>query len=52
MYRDGHPRVSLTLPGVDGTMRVEFILDTGFDGDITLLAHIVQRLNVAFAGMW
>ena len=34
--RDYMPRVSLLLPGVNGLVSVEFILDTGFDGELSL----------------
>ena len=45
-FRDGFPRLTLALPGRDGDpLDVEFIVDTGFDGDLTLPADIVRRLS-------
>ncbi len=45
-FRDGFPRLTLVLPGRDGgSLDVEFIVDTGFDGDLTLPADIVRRLS-------
>ncbi len=45
-FRDGFPRLTLALPARDGDpLDVEFIVDTGFDGDLTLPADIVRRLS-------
>ena len=33
-YRDHFPRVWLTLPGSTGPVDVEFIVDTGFEGEL------------------
>lgn len=45
-FRDGFPRLTLALPGRDGgSLDVEFIVDTGFDGDLTLPADIIRRLD-------
>ena len=44
--RDGFPRITLTLPGIDGDLRVECILDTGFDGDIALPPPLVSKLVI------
>ncbi len=30
------PRVSLVLPGMRGPLSVEFIVDTGFEGDLSV----------------
>ena len=35
-WRNGFPRVMLTLPGLQGPLEVEFIVDTGFEGGLTL----------------
>lgn len=43
--RDRFPRVSLNLPGLDGPVVVEFILDTGFDGDLALPASLIAQLE-------
>jgi clan AA aspartic protease len=45
--RDRFPRVSLNLPGLDGPVVVEFILDTGFDGDLALPASLIAQLETA-----
>lgn len=46
--RDFLPRVMLDLPGLEGVLPVEFIVDTGFDGDLALPIALVMRLEVAF----
>ena len=33
--RDNFPRLMLTLPGRNGSVNVEFVVDTGFDGELT-----------------
>ena len=47
--RDYFPRVTLTLPGVQGPVSVEFIVDTAFDGDLSLPNSLIARLDVEFA---
>jgi predicted aspartyl protease len=47
--RDFLPRLSLTLPGQDDLVTVEFIIDTGFDGDLSLPISLISRLDVTFA---
>src|SRR5690242_4221206 len=44
--RDGFPRVTLSLPGIDGDLRVECILDTGFDGDLALPLPLLANLAI------
>jgi clan AA aspartic protease len=44
--RDNFPRIALTLPGVDGDLKVECILDTGFDGDIALPPALISKLAI------
>ncbi len=46
--RDYMPRVSLMLPGVSGPVSVEFILDTGFDGELALPPSLLPQLDAAF----
>ncbi len=46
-WRDGFPRVMLTLPGVGGPLNVEFIVDTGFDGDLALPESMIRQLDAA-----
>lgn len=43
---DALPRVILELPGAAGLLPVEFILDTGFEGDLTLPRSVLQQLDV------
>lgn len=42
--RDRLPRVLLSLPGEDGPFDVEFILDTGFEGELALPRAIAAPL--------
>ena len=45
--RDSFPRLSLTLPGRMGTqITVEFIVDTGFDGELSLPSEVIRQLDV------
>lgn len=46
-WRDGFPRVTLTLPGVRGPLEVEFIVDTGFDGDLALPEAMIRQLDAS-----
>lgn len=46
--RDYMPRVSLTLPGVRGPVTVEFIVDTGFEGDLSVPSALLLRLDASF----
>ena len=50
VFREGHPRVSLTLPGQDEDFTVEFLVDTGFDGDLTLPLSLARQLRARSAG--
>lgn len=45
--RDRFPHLSLSLPGRDGPVRVEFLVDTGFDGDLALPMSVISRLEVS-----
>lgn len=49
-FRRGHPRVTLAMPGKEGEFDVEFIVDTGFEGDLTLPMSLAQRLEARDAG--
>lgn len=44
VFRDDHPRVILTLPGLQNHFEVEFIVDTGFAGDLSLPTDLANRL--------
>ena len=43
--RDGFPYLALTLPGIGGPVEIEFMVDTAFDGHLTLPPHLVRRLD-------
>lgn len=45
-FRDHFPRVTLSLPGAAGPIAVEFIVDTGFDGDLSLPSTLLGQLDV------
>jgi clan AA aspartic protease len=44
------PRAQLTLPGRDGPFVVDFIVDTGFDGELSLPPSLANRLDAEIAG--
>ncbi|MGO8671190.1 MAG: clan AA aspartic protease [Capsulimonadaceae bacterium] len=48
--RDNFPRVSLLLPFGTSTSHVEFIIDTGSDGELALPAELAHRLVSTYAG--
>jgi clan AA aspartic protease len=51
VFRAGHPRVILSLPARDGgTIDLEFIVDTGFEGDLCVNEPVLQQLDAAPAG--
>lgn len=45
VFRDGHPRANVTLPGAEDDFNIEFVVDTGFEGDLTLPAKEARRLG-------
>ena len=47
--RDRFPRVSLSLPGREGAVSVEFIVDTAFDGDLALPSSLIAQLEAEIA---
>ncbi len=49
-FRDDHPRITLPLPQAGTVINVEFIIDTGFVGDLALPAHLAGLLDGTFAG--
>lgn len=49
-FREHFPRLSLDLPTDDGTEQVEFVLDTGFEGDLTLPSAVARRLDARYRG--
>ncbi|MDQ2800994.1 MAG: hypothetical protein M3Y13_15280 [Armatimonadota bacterium] len=44
------PRVTLTLPGREKPLEIEFIVDTAFDGDLTVPADIARLLDAQPSG--
>src|SRR5262245_61379031 len=42
-HEDHHPRVTIQLPSESGLVEVEVIVDTGFDGDLTLPIFLLRR---------
>ena len=47
--RDNFPYVLLTLPGRSGPSVVEFLVDTGFDGDLALPSALVTQPEATFS---
>ena len=50
-FRDGHPRIELTLKGASGSVAFSFIVDTGFEGGLALPARFANQLRVSPTGM-
>lgn len=50
-FRDGHPRLTLTLRGRIGDSNVEFIVDTGFHGFLALPGRTLNQLETETAGI-
>lgn len=50
IFRDEHPRLTLFLPASQGEIEVEFIVDTGFAGDLALPSNMARQLNGLAAG--
>jgi clan AA aspartic protease len=48
--RDNFPRIAIRLPSVGQPINIEFIVDTGFDGELTLPAALIHNLNVTYKG--
>ena len=46
--RDNFPYVMLTLPGQSGPLTVEFLVDTGFEGDLALPDPLLMQLDADF----
>ncbi len=45
--RDSLPRLAVTLPGQAGPLRVELVVDTGFEGELALPSRLLSRLHTA-----
>ena len=48
-FRSRFPRATLTLPGLQGPLDVEFVIDTGFDGELALPDALVTQLDVSIS---
>jgi clan AA aspartic protease len=48
--RDYSPRVRLTLPGQAGDQELEFVVDTGFEGEMALSDSVVRHLDASGFG--
>jgi predicted aspartyl protease len=48
--RDNFPHVMLTLPGYEGPTPVEFIVDTAYEGDLTLPQSMLARVEASYIG--
>lgn len=44
--RDYSPRISLILESEDGSLNVEFVVDTGFEGELALPSSVANRLSL------
>ena len=52
-FRRPFPRLTLALPGSDGaTIEIEFVIDTGFEGCLSLPARLIQRLDLPEIGFF
>ena len=49
-FRDGHPRITLELPTQTGVLSVEFIVDTGYEGDITMPPDLARQVDAMEMG--
>ena len=47
--RDNFARVTLSLTGLDGPVFMEFVLDTGFDGELALPGALLARLDATYS---
>jgi clan AA aspartic protease len=43
--RQRFPRITLRLQGQDQPIDVEFVVDTGFEGDLTVPPNLIARLD-------
>ncbi|MBV9848174.1 MAG: hypothetical protein JO250_00660 [Armatimonadetes bacterium] len=48
--RDKFARLTIPLPGLDGSAAIEFILDTGFEGHLSLPGTVVDTLDATYLG--
>ncbi|MGO8670438.1 MAG: retroviral-like aspartic protease family protein [Capsulimonadaceae bacterium] len=50
VFRDNHPRVTLTVSGEAGQADIEFIVDTGFYGDLAISQDLLRSLSLLYMG--
>jgi len=50
LVRDRFPRARLTLAGRNGPLTIEFIVDTGFDGELSVPPDIARQLDADITG--
>jgi clan AA aspartic protease len=50
LVRDKFPLLTLSLPGLNGPLALEFIVDTGFEGELALPPSLLRRLEVGLVG--
>lgn len=48
-FRGVFPRVTLELPGRAETVSVEFIVDTGFEGELALPSAIINSVDASYS---
>jgi clan AA aspartic protease len=49
-FHKGFARARLDLPGRTRPLEVEFLIDTGFEGELSLPPHLAQLLDTEIAG--
>jgi clan AA aspartic protease len=47
---DRTPYVKLSVSGQSSSLKLEIVIDTGFNGELALPRNIIERLNVPSAG--
>ena len=50
VFRDEHPRITLSMPGLQDGFEVEFIVDTGYAGDLAMPLRLARQLDSLAAG--
>src|SRR6185295_10242911 len=48
--RDGFPFVQLAIQTTAGSMQIEFIVDTAFDGELSIPSDVIRRLDARYSG--
>ena len=50
-FRDGHPRLSLTIESASSSLEFSFIIDTGFEGGLVLPSRLARQLSLPPSGV-